>query len=158
MNPCKKTFVKILPASILIQHIHTLVGCELCLAVMKMKIRVHLNIYLFSFFKVHLCIKSEITLPSTKCAYKIGPSGVRALHLGVAAERSFHYIWYYCSFFSSFCATYFSPRRGCPRVMKFCMEFWVTKNINYFFSTSSPSTTWLNSPTCWILVFPWFKL
>ena len=24
------------------------------------------------------------------------------------------------SFF--FCATYFSPRRGCPRIMKFCME------------------------------------
>ena len=25
----------------------------------------------------------------------IGPSGVRALPLGVAAERSVHYIWYY---------------------------------------------------------------
>ena len=37
-----------------------------------------------------------------------GPSGVRALPLGVAAKRSVHYIWYYFSF----CATYFSPRRG----------------------------------------------
>jgi hypothetical protein len=26
-----------------------------------------------------------------------GPSGVRALSLGIAAERSFHYIWYYFS-------------------------------------------------------------
>ena len=26
----------------------------------------------------------------------IGPSGVRALPLDVAAERSIHYIWYYC--------------------------------------------------------------
>jgi hypothetical protein len=28
----------------------------------------------------------------------IGPSRVRALPLGVAAERSVHYIWYYFSF------------------------------------------------------------
>ena len=47
--------------------------------------------------------------------YDFGPSGVRALPLGVAAERSVHYIWNYFSFF-------FSPRRGCPRVMKFCKE------------------------------------
>ena len=53
--------------------------------------------------------------------YKIGPSGVRALPLGIAAERSVHYIWYYFVFF--FSATYFSPGRGCPRVMKFCPEF-----------------------------------
>ena len=26
---------------------------------------------------------------------QIGPSGVRALPLGVATERSVHYIWYY---------------------------------------------------------------
>jgi hypothetical protein len=38
----------------------------------------------------------------------IGLSGVRALPLGVAAERS---------------ATYFSPRRGFARVLKFCTEF-----------------------------------
>ena len=31
----------------------------------------------------------------------IGPSGVRALPLGVTAERSVHYIWYYFSFFLS---------------------------------------------------------
>ena len=49
-------------------------------------------------------------------SFSVGPSGVPALPLGIAAERSIHYIWYY---FSSFCATYFSPRRGCPRVMKF---------------------------------------
>ena len=35
----------------------------------------------------------------------------------VAAERSVHY---FCDYFSSFfCATYFSPGRGCPRVMEF---------------------------------------
>ena len=39
----------------------------------------------------------------------IGPSGVRALPLGVAAERSVHCFRDYLSFF---CATYFSPRRG----------------------------------------------
>ena len=51
----------------------------------------------------------------------IGPSGVHALPLGVAAKRSVHYIWYCFSFF--FCATYFSPRRVYRRVPKFCMGF-----------------------------------
>jgi hypothetical protein len=32
----------------------------------------------------------------------IGPSGVHALPLGVSAERSVHYIWYYFSFFFLF--------------------------------------------------------
>jgi hypothetical protein len=54
-------------------------------------------------------VMSNITL--------IGPSTVSALPLGVAAERSVHYIWNYFSL-SSFCATYFSSRRGCRRVMK----------------------------------------
>ena len=56
------------------------------------------------------------------CVYfNIGPSGVRALPLGVAAERSVNYFWDYFSFISFF--LFFSPRRGCPRVMKFYMEF-----------------------------------
>jgi hypothetical protein len=32
----------------------------------------------------------------------------------------------FCDYFLS-SATYFSPRRGCARVLKFCMEFKVTK-------------------------------
>ena len=57
----------------------------------------------------------------------IGPSGVRALPLGVAAKRSVHYICDYFSFLS-FSATYFSPRRVYATVSKFCTEFLVTKN------------------------------
>ena len=64
-----------------------------------------------------------------------GPSGVGALPLGVAAELSIHYFGAFLLAYNhtepeynhmepdSFCATYFSPIRGCPRVMKFCMEF-----------------------------------
>ena len=51
-----------------------------------------------------------------------GLSGVRALPLGVAAEQSVHYFGIICLH-----ATYFSPRMGCPRVMKLCTEFYVTK-------------------------------
>ena len=50
-----------------------------------------------------------------------GQSEVRALPLGVAAERSVHYDWDNFLYFLSFPVTYFSPRRGCPRVVKFCM-------------------------------------
>jgi hypothetical protein len=34
-------------------------------------------------------------------------------------------------FFSFFRATYFSPRRGYPMVLKFCTEFKVTKKIRF---------------------------
>ena len=61
-------------------------------------------------------------------AYTFGLRGVCALPLGVAAEQSVHYFWDYFSFLSFFSATYFSPKRGWPRVMKFCTEFYVTKN------------------------------
>jgi hypothetical protein len=44
---------------------------------------------------------------------------VRELPLGVAAKRNVHYFWDYFSFFL-FHVTYFSPRRCCHRVMKFC--------------------------------------
>ena len=60
----------------------------------------------------------------------IGPSGVRALPLGVAAERSVHYIWYYfSSFFLSLSATYFSPRRSCPLVMPLGVA--VERSVHY---------------------------
>ena len=49
---------------------------------------------------------------------EICPSKVRELPLGVAVERSVHEFWDYFSFFSSFYATYFSPRKVCPRVLK----------------------------------------
>ena len=78
----------------------------------------------------------------------IGTSKVRALPLGVEAERSVHYfgdyfgqsemkvlplgiaaecsVQYFCDLFNflpSFWVTYFFPRRGCPRVLKFCTGF-----------------------------------
>ena len=54
----------------------------------------------------------------------IGPSGVHALSVGVAAKQSVHYFWdYFSFFFLSFRATYFSPRRGCPRVVQIVKEF-----------------------------------
>ena len=55
-----------------------------------------------------------------------GPSGVRVLPLGFAAE-----LWDYFLFSSLFCATYFSPRRGCPGVMKFCTDFQVTHKLRF---------------------------
>jgi hypothetical protein len=48
------------------------------------------------------------------------PSGVRALPLGVDAEQSVHYIWYYVSFFFLFLSV---PHTFLPRVMKLCMAF-----------------------------------
>ena len=62
-----------------------------------------------------------------------GPSRVRALPLSIAAERSVLYFWDYFSFFFSFLfyATYFSPRRGCPRVRSFKSpknKIWGNKN------------------------------
>jgi hypothetical protein len=48
-----------------------------------------------------------------------GPSRVRALPLGVAAEQSVQYCDF---FFFSFCPTYFSPRRGCAIILKFGTE------------------------------------
>ena len=38
-------------------------------------------------------------------------------------KLSVHYLWRFLSFFFFFCYGYFSPRRGCPRVLKFCMGF-----------------------------------
>jgi hypothetical protein len=66
---------------------------------------------------------SEITCWMMELAKQIGPSGVHALPLGVAAERSVHYFRDYFSFLSFFSATYFSLRRGCPRVKKFGWSF-----------------------------------
>ena len=61
-----------------------------------------------------------------KCI-KIGPSEVRALPLGIADELSVHYFWdYFSSFFLFFQVTYFSPRRGCPRILNFWMDPWLT--------------------------------
>ena len=54
-----------------------------------------------------------------------GLSGVRVLPLGVAAERSVEY------YFGIIFLLLFSARRGCPRVMKFCTEFSVTKKIRF---------------------------
>ena len=58
----------------------------------------------------------------------IGPSGVCALPVFVAAQQSVHY---FCDYFSSFpflfCATYFSPRRIYAMVLKLCMELIVTQ-------------------------------
>jgi hypothetical protein len=42
--------------------------------------------------------------------FKIGPSGVRALPLGVAVERSVHYIWCYFSFLSFPCHILYSQK------------------------------------------------
>ena len=71
---------------------------------------------MFHSIQASICILSEKS--------QIGPSGVRALTLGVAAERSVHYICDYFSFsLSSLCATNFSPRRVYRRVPKFCMGF-----------------------------------
>ena len=64
--------------------------------------------------QVNIFLRAEVKIPFV---YLFGPSGGRVLPLGVAAERSVHY------FGDFFCATYFSPRRGCLRVMKFCVEF-----------------------------------
>ena len=48
----------------------------------------------------------------------IGPSGVRALPLGVAAKRSVHYIWYYFSFFLFLLVSVRSPlARACGAFM-----------------------------------------
>jgi hypothetical protein len=79
-----------------------------------------------------------LTEKAWKCPYYpkfadthiFGPSGVRALPLGVAAERSFHYIWYYF-LLPSFSATYFSPRRVCPRVKNFVRSFKSEKKIRF---------------------------
>jgi hypothetical protein len=47
-----------------------------------------------------------------------------ALPLGVSVERSFHYFWNHFSFlYFLFSASYFSPRRNSPNVMKFSQSF-----------------------------------
>jgi hypothetical protein len=46
---------------------------------------------------VTVFLSSVCTVPILK--HNVGPSRVHALPLGVAAEQSVHYIWYYFSFF-----------------------------------------------------------
>ena len=67
---------------------------------------------------------SEVgALPLGVAAAHFGPSEVRALPLGVvAAEPSVHYFLGIIFLSFLFRATYFSPRRGCPRVLKPCTE------------------------------------
>ena len=51
-----------------------------------------------------------------------GLSGVSALPLDVAVERSVHYFWDFFLFFSSLPHT-FLPEGVCPMIMKFYTEF-----------------------------------
>ena len=48
---------------------------------------------------VRKVLKHRNLVPRYILKAEIGPSGVRELPLGVAAERSVHYFWDYCSFF-----------------------------------------------------------
>ena len=50
--------------------------------------------------------------------HEIGPSRVRVLPLGVAAERRVHYFWDYFSFFL-FWDPYFCSKKGLSYVIKF---------------------------------------
>ena len=68
-------------------------------------------------------VKYGVHEESIVCWENVGPSGVCALPLGVAAERSVHYICDYFYFYFIFSATYFSHRRGYRRVPKCCMGF-----------------------------------
>ena len=76
----------------------------------KLSITIHFGFMFATMLLYVLCADSSritIVRPSRVCA----------------VERSVHYFWDYFSFLLSFRATYFSPRRGCPRDMKFCTEF-----------------------------------
>ena len=57
---------------------------------------------------------------NTPVIYRIGLNGLRLMPLNFAAEGGVHYFWYN---FSPFSATYFSPRKGCPRVLKLWTHF-----------------------------------
>ena len=79
---------------------------------------------------------------------EIGPSGVGALLVGVAANRSVHY---FCNYLSSFCATYFSPRRVYATLLKPCVGSNVPQYIYVFNKKkySGTSTTHQKSRFGW---------
>jgi hypothetical protein len=64
---------------------------------------------------------------------KIGPSGVRALPLAAGINVGGHYKWHFCLFFSLslFRLIANSPRRGCRRVLQFCLGSKVTKIFGF---------------------------
>ena len=66
-----------------------------------------------------ICLVLHSYLSLGLATHNIGPSEVHMLPLGVAVDSSVQYFWDYFSI----CATYFSPRRACPRVLKLCKEF-----------------------------------
>ena len=64
----------------------------------------------------------------TTMAVTIGPSGVRVLPLGVAAERSVHYFWDYFSFFLSSPPHTFLPEGVVLGLWNFARSFKSQKN------------------------------
>ena len=66
----------------------------------------------------HFC--SSVLLVQAKCMCS---------PLGLQAEDSGCYELHFFSLLSSFSCYYFTPGRGCPRVLKYCMRSWVTKGI-----------------------------
>ena len=77
---------------------------------------------------------SSFSFPAFNFNYKtpqlqldIGPSEVRAIPLALQRNVVCTIFGIIFVFLSSFWVTYFSPRMGCPRVVKFCMDSKFTK-------------------------------